>query len=773
MIYNKATTRSAVLMTLFFALSFTQAYAYDDIAIGTIRGKVIDAVTGQALPGANIYVEHTTVGTAAKANGEYTIAKAPVGNYHLVASMIGYRMEHKEFKLNVGETVIVDFHLSPTILEMGAVVVTGTGTPHLYEDTPVRTAVIPRVLIERKQATNLADALSFTTGIRVENDCQNCNFTQVRILGLGGKYSQILIDGDPVVSSLAGVYGLEQIPEEMIDQIEVIKGGGSSLYGGGAVAGVINLITRRPVTNQIHLKYSGLSMKGDMDQQIGAMAEFINEAGNSGGHIFGSTRIRNPYDHNGDDFSELGEIKNESFGFNWFYKPIQTGELGVHFHRIHELRRGGNKLDQPPHEAEIAEMLESWRSGGTIRWTHRPGPLFDYKLYYSFAYQDRNSYYGGLGGNTAADTLEALTFYGKTKNPLHVGGVQMNYRIGNQLITAGVQYSHDKVEDNAVANHTYQINETYTDIGIFLQDDFHFGPEDRFELVLGMRADKHSEIDSWIFSPRVNTKAILGSGFALRGSVTTGFKPPQTYDEDLHLCAVGGDQKVIRNTASLKEERSLSFSGGIEFQDFIGKTPVMFNLTGFVTNLSDAFTEEYDRKDGNIEVWKRVNGEGASVKGIEMDFGVQPTARVELRSGVTYQKSEYEIALEDWNTKNFLRTPDLYGYFWINIDISSKTSLFASGNFTGKAYVPHAVLIDGQEDPELILEESDSYFELDFGLSHDFTLGTGVGAKLNLGVKNITDAYQSDLDVGPNRDPAYVYGPARPRTIYSGLEISF
>ena len=247
-----------LLIVLFFVIEtliFTYQVTADVALKGEVQGKVIDVSTGRPLMGVNVFVEHTTAGSATNADGQYHIKNVPIGKVKLIASMIGYKMERKVINIFPLKVTTVNFKLQPTILEMGAVVITGTGTPEIYEDTPVKTVVIPHRLIEKKHSVNLAEALSFTTGVRVENDCQNCNFSQVRILGLDGKYSQILIDGDPVVSSLAGVYGLEQIPAEMIDQIEVVKGGGSSLYGGGAVAGVINLITRRPVTNQVHLSY--------------------------------------------------------------------------------------------------------------------------------------------------------------------------------------------------------------------------------------------------------------------------------------------------------------------------------------------------------------------------------------------------------------------------------------------------------------------------------------------------------------------------------------
>ena len=110
-----------------------------------------------------------------------------------------------------------------------------------------------RDFVEQVGARTLADAVEYTTGVRVENNCQNCNFSQVRLLGLEGPYTQILMDGQPTLSSLAQVYGLEQIPARLIDRIEVTKGGGAALLGPGSVGGVINVITREPTTRGAQL----------------------------------------------------------------------------------------------------------------------------------------------------------------------------------------------------------------------------------------------------------------------------------------------------------------------------------------------------------------------------------------------------------------------------------------------------------------------------------------------------------------------------------------
>ncbi|MDW7681974.1 MAG: TonB-dependent receptor, partial [bacterium] len=406
-------------------------------------------------------------------------------------------------------------------------------------------------------------------------------------------------------------------------------------------------------------------------------------------------------------------------------------------------------------------------------WSHRPSALWKYRLYYSLANTNRKSYFGGLGGDTDEDQLAALAFYGRTDNLLQIAGFQTDYRFHGHLLTAGVQYSHDRINDKTAAETAYYLDDLYTNTGVFIQDNLHFGSKEQVEFVAGLRLDKHSELSALILSPRFNAKINLGNGITLRAAVTTGFKPPQTYDEDLHLCGVEGDQRIIRNAVDLEEERSNSFSTGLEFTGYLNDIPTMISLSAFYTRLKDSFIEQFVAKQGVIERWERVNSDGAFVRGVEIDLGVRPLTQVEVRAGVVYKKNQYDSPHEDFNTRNFLRTPDLSANIRFSVAASHHLDLFASGKYIGKADLPHAVAVDYQEDPLLILKRSDDFFEADIGLSYKLPLNNGLNAKATFGVKNILNAFQKDLDTGPDRDPGYTYGPTRPRTIFFGLETAF
>ena len=767
-----------IIIAVLFCLNINSAKEINSdknasIVLGSIIGKVTDQ-NGETLIGVNVFLQNTSIGCATDENGIYQIEKIPIGNYKIIASMVGFESISKSVDINDDKTLEIDFTLRPSFYETSTIVVTGTASQYLYEDSPVKTEVVPRKLIEQTKSSNLAEALGLQTGVRVENDCQNCNFTQVRVLGFDGKYSQILIDSDPVVSSLAGVYALEQFPQEMIGQLEIVKGGGSALYGGGAIAGTINIISQKPQLNRTKVSYDGRSLAGELENKIGIMSELVSDDGKTGAYLFGSARTRNPYDRNNDGFTELGKLTDETIGFNWFYKPIINSQLNISLHRIHEERRGGNDLELPQHEADIAEWLDHLRWGGKVKWKHSISSLFDYSAYYAFSKLERDSYYGGLSDEdgdglfSESERIAALDFYGNTKSNTHMMGARSNLVIGNQMFTAGFDYYIDNLKDNSVKDARYHIDETFNNFGAYVQDDISF-MDNHLNLIIGARLDKHSELENPVISPRVNVKYEVIEGLDFRTSFTTGFKAPEIFDEDLHIESLGGDQRVVRNSNDLKEESSRSFTAGFEYQRFIGDVAVLFGATGFYTTLDDAFTTEPLGVENGLILWQRINAEGADVKGIEIDLGIKPIQQVEIRAGFTYKSSKYDNPQEIFDgqfTDKFLRTPDDYGFLRLSYDPSNRLNLFASVKYTGKMVVPN-------EADEIIVQTKDTFFDADFGLSYKVPAFDYFGGQISLGIQNIFDAYQKDLGVGVDRDPAYLYGPQLPRRIYFGFETEF
>ncbi|MBD3225048.1 MAG: TonB-dependent receptor [Caldithrix sp.] len=256
----------------------------------------------------------------------------------------------------------------------------------------------------------------------------------------------------------------------------------------------------------------------------------------------------------------------------------------------------------------------------------------------------------------------------------------------------------------------------------------------------------------------------------MRVAYNTGFKAPQTFDEDLHIESLGGNQRVVRNASDLEPERSQSLSGGLEYEGYVGDHALLAGATVFYTRLSGTFTQvKLAEQTDDLVLWQRSNGGGAYLYGIEADFGFKPTRASEIRLGITYKQSAYNTAQEVFAnvfSDQFLRTPDVYGYLRASLDVTESFNLFSAAKYTGTMHVPN-------ETDATIVKTSDTFLVLDTGLQWQFPFTTSFDGNLAFGVKNITNAYQNDLQRGMDRDPAYVYGPQLPRRIYGSLEISF
>ena len=226
---------------------------------------------------------------------------------------LGYLSQERSITIQPGKTIEVNFDAEEDNVKLDEVVVSSNRQATLRRLAPTLVTVLDTKLFENANANNLAQGLIFQPGVRVENNCQNCGFNQVRINGLDGRYSQILIDSRPVMSALAGVYGLEQIPANMIDRVEVVRGGGSALFGSSAIAGVINVITKDPSSNSFSFNESaGFSGFKSLDNNLSFNGSLVSADGRAGAMLFSQARYRKEYDVNGDGYSELGRLDSRS-----------------------------------------------------------------------------------------------------------------------------------------------------------------------------------------------------------------------------------------------------------------------------------------------------------------------------------------------------------------------------------------------------------------------------------------------------------------------------
>ena len=275
-----------------------------------ITGHVVDARTGEHLAYATVTVEGTTLGLSTDATGHYFLKNLPTGSFTLVASSVGYGTARRQVETEAGKTLEVNFSLGEEALSVDEVVVSASRTERNKRYSPTIVSVVGEKLFDATASCNLAESMNFQSGLRVENNCSNCGTVQLRINGLEGQYSQILLDSRPIFSTLATVYGLEQLPASMIERVEVIRGGGSALFGANAIGGVVNIITREPQRNTVSLSGTTSILKGgSLDLGASLNGAFVSDDYRAGVYLFGMVRERDAYDRNGDGFSDIPRLR--------------------------------------------------------------------------------------------------------------------------------------------------------------------------------------------------------------------------------------------------------------------------------------------------------------------------------------------------------------------------------------------------------------------------------------------------------------------------------
>lgn len=747
-----------------------------------IYGHVVDAKSGEHVPYAIIHVKGTTIATTTDMTGHFFLKNLPEGTFTIEAKYMGYTTMSKMVTTKKNTSKELNFNLSPSDLSLDEVVVSANRSETKRRMAPNLVNVINGKVFDITQSTCLAQGLNFQPGVRTEDNCQNCGFTQVRINGLDGHYSQILVDSRPIFSSLNGVYGLEQIPANMIDRVEVVRGGGSALFGASAIGGTINIITKEPIRNSASFGHTLMSIGGSnsFDNVTTGNVSLVTDDNKAGVYAYGQTRNRKGYDHDGDGYTELPELNNQTFGLNSYLRLNPYSKLSLQYHGIHEFRRGGNRLEQAPHEANITEQVEHSIQGGGLTYDYfAPDEKNRLSAYFSFQTTSRKSYYGGIGEGTDDDRDAAGKAYGTTHDFTYVAGAQYVHNFSKLLfmpsdLTLGAEYNFDGLKD-VILGYDRHFKQDVHIGSFFFQNEW---KSKQWGFLVGGRLDKHNLVDNIIFSPRANLRYNPTDNLNFRLTYAGGFRAPQAFDEDLHVGVVGGERLVTVLADKLKEERSNSFSISADIYHKFGNVQTNLLVEGFYTDLDNVFAlRQLDRPDaqGNT-VQERYNAYGAKVFGLNIEGKAMFTRWFSLQAGFTIQKSLYDEAIA-WNDevpeqkyKKMMRSPNRYGYFTATFTPIKRFTASITGNYTGSMLIGHAAG-SGVEEPKAV--DTPDFMELNMKLAYDIPVSKYLTLQVNGGIQNIANSYQKDFDKGWNRDSNYIYGPSLPRSYYVGVKINY
>jgi outer membrane receptor for ferrienterochelin and colicins len=725
---------AALLPSVLLALALSAGSLAGQSIRGTVlspSGPVADAqVRLDALPG-----------TLTRFDGGFLLAALPPGPGRLTVSVLGF--ETRVLTVDVPESGVLEVEvlLAEAAIPVDPIVVTGTLSETRVSDSPVKVEVVSAKLLRRNAPTSVMDAIGQVNGLYQQVDCAVCYTNNIRINGMEGPYTAILIDGMPIQGALASVYGLNGIHPSLIERLEILKGPQSTLYGTEAMGGVVNVITRDPRFAPIWVAEAFGTSLGEFN---GSLAWSPGDG--RGGTLLSGTVIHNQrfIDGNGDDFSDIPLNTR----INLFAKTDLTsggrrvGGLSGKIYwedrfggvsRWSDADRGSDQVYGESIWTRRAELL------GSVN-TPIPGSRVDV----SYAYHDQDSYYG--------DSQFAAT--------QHIGFAQFLWdrpASARHDLLFGATLRADHYDDSTPA--TTDAPDRQVVPGLFVEDQVRFFGGG-LTVLGGLRADVHRR-HGVVLSPRASAMVRPDDHTTLRLNAGTGFRTVHLFTED-HAALTGAREVIIED--ELAPERSWNVTANLNREFEIGRTALMLDLDGFYTEFTNRIIPDYD-VDPNWIVYRNLDGGRAVTRGgaISMNQNFGPVAPFFWTAGITFQDVFVEYPGE-------ARAPEFYapryrGVWTLSYTFFNALTLDYTGSLTGPMRLP--------EYPEPFSRATTSPAYSLHNLQASYALPRG--GSLILSLQNLGDFRQGspliapDDPFGEDFDTSYVWGPIVGRRLSLGF----
>lgn len=595
---------------------------------------------GEPVPFANVLIEGTTIGTSTNENGVFVL-EHPTGKITLVISGIGYKTLRKEVtSTNTG----LQLELTEDVAELEAVVVTGTMKEVTKMNSPIPVEVFAPSFFLKNPSPNIFEALSLVNGVQPQINCNVCNTGDIHINGLEGPYTMILIDGMPIVSSLATVYGLSGIPNSLVKRMEIVKGPASTLYGSEAVGGVINIITKEPGSvPKLKVDAFGTSV-GEYNLDVASGLKVKNSSTLFGVNYF---NYNQRLDINNDNFTDV-TLQNRISLFNkWsFYRPSGKN-FSLAGRYVNENRWGGELQWTEQHRGSDQIYGESI-------YTNRAELIGNYQLNtqtpvyidYSYNYHLQDSYYG------------VVKYYAKQ----HVAFTQLrlNKNFGRHDLLAGIPMRFIHYDDNTVGTANAGVNQPDVTFlpGIFVQDEIEV--TSGFTTLAGLRYDRHN-VHRNIFTPRLSFKYSPNANNTFRLTGGSGYRVVNLFTED-HAALTGSREVEIRN--NLKPEQSWNVNLNYARTIILNEGFVNFDASLFYTYFTNKIVGDFLTDPDKI-IYDNLDGYAIS-RGLTVNTDMAFANGLKVISGVTWM-DVYQIQNEVSELKvPQLQAPKFSGTFTVS-----------------------------------------------------------------------------------------------------------
>lgn len=565
---------------LFIILTFIVTNAYSQ---HTFRAIVKDADSEEPLVGATVVVAGSNIGASTDESGLATISNVPEGRQTIVFSYVGYTPHEETYNFPVA-TAAPFVILLEEGEEMEEVTVTATRSTRTIEEIPTRIEFLGAEELTEKavmNSTNIAMLLRESTGIQMQQTSASSANQSIRIQGLDGRYTQILKDGFPLFGGFAGGLSIMQIPPLDLKQVEVIKGSASTLYGGGAIAGLVNLVTKKPVAGAPELSLmlnqtsaSGTTLNGFYAQQYGK----------TGASLYVSGNRQQPYDPNEDGFSDIPRVRSITFTPRFFWYPDEQTTLWVGINTTLENRIGGDLLvidDQAGAEHVFSEQNRSQRIASQIAFDRSFSNGGQLRFRNSIGYFDREI------------TIPDYQFRGDQVASFS----EISYASGNEASQwiFGANLFTDRFEERRLNTSSLRDYQNTT-IGGFLQNTSDIN--EVLALESGLRTDYNSDYGTFVL-PRVSLLFRISSKLSGRLGGGLGYKLPTIFTEEAEALTFQGILPIDGNTT--EAERSVGGNFDLNYETIIGdRLTFSLNQFFFYTRLNNALVLREGTGTGNF-----------------------------------------------------------------------------------------------------------------------------------------------------------------------------
>lgn len=729
-------------------------------AQSTIEGKV--SSLNIPVEFATVHLQGTQLGTITDQEGNYCIENVPAGSYNLIFYLFGYEKVEKQIKLINTSPLIIDIDLTPKISNIDEVVVSGTMKEVSKLDCAVPVEVYSAKFFRSNPTPSVFDALQNVNGVRPQLNCNICSTGDIHINGLEGPYTMILIDGMPIVSGLATVYGLSGIPQSLIDRVEIVKGPASTLYGSEAVGGLINVITKDPQTAPIVSADVFSTSWGEVNADVATKFNIGKKATSLIGINYFNYQFAK--DNNNDGFTDV-TLQNRVSVFNkWNFKRKENRLFSLAARYIYEDRWGGEM-----------NWTKDFRGGDSIYgesiYTNRLELFGSYQLpvkekvilQFSGNGHDQNSVYGTTIYNAQQYVGFGQLIWSKElhRNDLLVGATfRFTYYDDNTPATA--QFDTINVGENMPSK-------TYLP-GIFIQDEVSLNENNK--LLLGLRYDYNS-LHGNIFTPRLNYKwNSRNKKNILRVGIGNGYRVANVFTED--HAALTGSRKV-EFLEDLNPETS--WNGNINFVKRIFLKKDLFiglDASIFYTFFNNKIIADYDT-DPNKIIYDNLNGYAVS-QGVSLNVDIT-YKNLKVLFGGTFMDV---YSVENGQKASQMFTENFTGVWSVGYTFSS---IGLSIDYTGNIYSPMRLPLLSAEDPRneyspwwsiqniQITKKFKKGFEIYGGVKNLLNWTPNKGNAFIIARSN--DPFDKNVQFGANGealvtpenpygltfDPTYVYGP--------------